>query len=125
MTTDTASTSPSEPAPGSTIDPVELPATIRTFLAAHAAGEARTAVRLFTDDAVVVDQDESFSGTETVLDFLQNAGSEFKLHHRAHRRSTSRRPPLGGRQPHRGQLPGQRGRPRLPVHAHRRPHQRS
>ena len=77
MTTDTASTSPSEPAPGSTIDPVELPATIRTFLAAHAAGEARTAVRLFTDDAVVVDQDESFSGTETVLDFLQNAGSEF------------------------------------------------
>ena len=77
MTTDTASTSPSDRAPGSTIDPVELPATIRTFLAAHAAGEARTAVRLFTDDAVVVDQDESFSGTESVLDFLQNAGSEF------------------------------------------------
>ena len=59
------------------IDPVALPATIRTFLAAHAAGEARTAARLFTDDAVVVDQDESFSGTESVLDFLQNAGSEF------------------------------------------------
>lgn len=77
MTTDTASTSPSDRAPGSTIDPVELPATINTFLAAHAAGEARTAVRLFTDDAVVVDQDESFSGTESVLDFLQNAGSEF------------------------------------------------
>ena len=51
-TTDTASTSPSDPAPGSSIDPVELPATIRTFLAAHAAGEARTAVRLFTDDLI-------------------------------------------------------------------------
>ena len=77
MTTDTASASPSDRASGSTIDPVELPVTIRTFLAAHAAREARTAVRLFTTDAVVVDQDESFSGTDSVLDFLQNSGSEF------------------------------------------------
>ena len=77
MTTDTASASPSDRASGSTIDPVELPVTIRTFLAAHAAREARTAVRLLTDDAVIVDQDESFSGAESVLDFLQNAGSEF------------------------------------------------
>ena len=40
------------PLPGAASTPVELPATIRTFLAAHAAGEARTAVRLFTDDLI-------------------------------------------------------------------------
>jgi hypothetical protein len=37
MTTDTASASPSDRASGSTLDPAELPVTIRTFLAAHAA----------------------------------------------------------------------------------------
>ncbi len=34
-------------------------------------------MRLFTPDAVVVDQDETFVGTDRVLDFLQSAGSEF------------------------------------------------
>ena len=59
------------------IRPAELPATIRAFLAAHSAREADAAVRTFTHDAVVVDQGETFRGTEQVLDFLQNAGSEF------------------------------------------------
>ena len=60
-----------------TIRPAGLPATIRTFLAAHAAREADAAARTFTHDAVVVDQDETFRGTEQVLDFLHNAGSQF------------------------------------------------
>lgn len=60
-----------------TIRPDELPATIRAFLAAHAAREADAAVRTFTDDAVVVDQAETFRGTDQVLAFLRDAGSEF------------------------------------------------
>lgn len=61
----------------SDIRPVDLPATIRAFLAAHAAREVDAAARTFTDDAVVVDQDETFRGTDRVLDFLRHAGSEF------------------------------------------------
>jgi len=60
-----------------TIPSAELPATIRAFLAAHAAREADVAVRTFTPDAAVVDQDERFCGTERVLDFLGSSGSEF------------------------------------------------
>ena len=60
-----------------TIDPTQLPATIRAYLAAHAAGEADAAARTFASTAVVVDQDETFRGTEEVLDFLRNAGGEF------------------------------------------------
>ncbi|MCF6376330.1 nuclear transport factor 2 family protein [Nocardioides KLBMP 9356] len=55
----------------------ELPATIRAFLAAHTVREADAALRTFTHDPVVVDQDETFSGTEEVSDFLRNAGAEF------------------------------------------------
>jgi ketosteroid isomerase-like protein len=59
------------------IRPDELPATIRRFLAAHSAREAGAAARAFTHDAVVVDQNETFRGTEQVRHFLQSSGSEF------------------------------------------------
>lgn len=59
------------------IDPTQLPATIRAFLAAQTAGETDAAARTFTEDAVVTDQGETFRGTEQVRDFLQHAGSEF------------------------------------------------
>lgn len=59
------------------VRPDELPATIRAFLAAHSAREAEAAARTFTDDAVVIDQDETFRGVEQVFDFLHNAGSQF------------------------------------------------
>ena len=59
------------------IDPAQLPATIRAYLAAHAAGEADAAARTFTPTAVVVDQGETFRGTARVLDFLRGAGSDF------------------------------------------------
>jgi ketosteroid isomerase-like protein len=59
------------------IDPTELPATIRSYLVAHAARDTDTAVQTFSPDAVVVDQGRTFSGTDEVLHFLQNAGVEF------------------------------------------------
>jgi len=65
------------PTTDTSIEPTELPATIRAFLAAHASREAETAARAFTEDAVVVDQDETYAGSARVLDFLQGAGSEF------------------------------------------------
>lgn len=61
----------------SDIRPDDLPATIRAFLAAHAAREVGAAARTFDDDAVVVDQDETFRGADQVLDFLRHSGSEF------------------------------------------------
>jgi hypothetical protein len=60
-----------------TIQPTQLPSTIRAYLAAHAAGEADAAIRAFTATAVVVDQGQTFRGTSQVLDFLRSAGGEF------------------------------------------------
>ena len=59
------------------IHPTDLPATIRGYLAAHAARDADTAIRAFSPDAVVIDEGRTFRGTDDVLDFLRSAGSEF------------------------------------------------
>lgn len=59
------------------IQPTDLPATIRAYLAAHTAREADVAIRAFTPDAVVLDDGHAFRGTAEVLDFLENAGSEY------------------------------------------------
>jgi hypothetical protein len=59
------------------IQPTELPTTIRNFLAAHAARDATTAIDAFSPDAVVVDEGRTYRGTDEVLDFLRNAGTEF------------------------------------------------
>ena len=59
------------------IPPTQLPATIRAFLAAHAAGEADAALATFSPTAVVVDQGRTFRGTQEVLEFLRHAGGEF------------------------------------------------
>ena len=69
MTTDTTNET--------TIEPADLPATIRTFLAAHAAREVDAAARAFTSDAFIVDQGETFRGSERVRHFVEHAGSEF------------------------------------------------
>ena len=50
------------------IEPSGLPAVIRSYLAAHTARDADTAVRAFTTDAVVTDE---------VLEFLRSAGGQF------------------------------------------------
>ena len=70
MTTPTTSTP-------TTIQPTELPAPIRSFLAAHVARDAGTAIRALTPDAVVTDEGRTFRGSEEILGFLQRSGSEF------------------------------------------------
>ncbi len=60
-----------------TIQPTELPAPIRNYLAAHVARDADTAIRAFTPDAVVTDEGRTFRGTEEILGFLRHSGSEF------------------------------------------------
>jgi hypothetical protein len=60
-----------------TIEPTELPPTIRAYLAAHAAGQAEAAVRAFAPTAVVVDEGKTFRGTEQVLGFLRHGGGGY------------------------------------------------
>ena len=59
------------------IQPDQLPATIRGYLAAHAARDADGALHAFTPTAVVVDEDPAFRGTEEIRGFLSKAGAEF------------------------------------------------
>ncbi len=59
------------------VQPSDLPATLSSYLAAHAAGDTGTAVRAFGPTAVVVDQGRTFRGTDEVLCFLRGAGAEF------------------------------------------------
>ena len=59
------------------IQPDQLPATIRSYLAAHDAGDADTALRAFTPTAVVVDDGVTYRGTEEIRSFLAQAGAEF------------------------------------------------
>ncbi|MFF7382105.1 DUF4440 domain-containing protein [Streptomyces griseoluteus] len=55
-----------------------LPTTVREFLAAHVVRDAGTASSFLAEDAVIVDQDETFRGREETYAFLRDAGSEFE-----------------------------------------------
>ena len=55
-----------------------LPTTVHDFFAAHVVRDADTASSLLTEDAVVVDQGETFRGREAAHAFLRDAGSEFE-----------------------------------------------
>ncbi|MFI1839306.1 nuclear transport factor 2 family protein [Streptomyces olivaceoviridis] len=55
-----------------------LPATVREFFAAHVVRDADTASSFLAEDAVVVDQGETFRGREEAYAFLRDAGSEFE-----------------------------------------------
>lgn len=55
----------------------QLPATVREYLASHAARDVDAALRAFAPDAVVTDEGRTFRGTEQVRDFLGHAGAEF------------------------------------------------
>jgi ketosteroid isomerase-like protein len=61
----------------STIHPSQLAATIRGYLAAHAARDADAAIGAFAPDAVVVDDGRTFTGTAEILDFLSRSATEF------------------------------------------------
>ncbi len=60
-----------------TIEPSQLPSTVRSYLSAHAAGEVDRALRAFAPSAVVVDEGHTFRGTEEVRAFLDTAGSAY------------------------------------------------
>ncbi|MEJ2889450.1 nuclear transport factor 2 family protein [Actinomycetospora aeridis] len=62
-----------------TIQPDQLPVTIRTYLAAHDAGDTDTALGAFTPTAVVVDDGSTYRGTEEIRGFLTRAGAEFTV----------------------------------------------
>ncbi|MFF7551164.1 nuclear transport factor 2 family protein [Streptomyces canus] len=55
-----------------------LPTTVREFFAAHVVRDADTASSFLAEDAVVVDQGETFRGREEAHAFLRDAGSEFE-----------------------------------------------
>jgi ketosteroid isomerase-like protein len=55
-----------------------LPTTVRDFFAAHVVRDADTASSFLAEDAVLVDQGETFRGREEVHAFLRDAGSEFE-----------------------------------------------
>ncbi|MCF6506625.1 nuclear transport factor 2 family protein [Blastococcus sp. MG754426] len=59
------------------IRPDQLPAPIRSYLAAHAARDADTALRAFAPGAVVVDEGTTYRGTEEIRGFLSHAGAAF------------------------------------------------
>jgi ketosteroid isomerase-like protein len=59
------------------IRPDELPATIRTYLAAHTASDVDAALPAFAPTAVVVDDGSTYRGTKEVRRFLSRAGAEF------------------------------------------------
>ncbi|HEX7308527.1 nuclear transport factor 2 family protein [Lentzea sp.] len=55
-----------------------LPATLRDFFTAHVVHDADVSSSFLTDDAVIVDQDETFRGREETHAFLRDAGTEFE-----------------------------------------------
>lgn len=65
-----------EPRSGPRFD--ALPTTVRDFLAASTVHDADTASAFLAEDAVVVDQADTFRGREEVHAFLRDAGSEFE-----------------------------------------------
>ncbi len=59
------------------IEPTQLPATIRAYLAAHAAGETDAAARTFAPTAAVTDEGHTYRGSQEVLEFLRKGGSQY------------------------------------------------
>ena len=55
----------------------ELPATITTYLTAHQARDAATAITAFTAHAVVTDEGHTYRGRDSISDWLLNAASGF------------------------------------------------
>lgn len=58
--------------------PSDLPTVIGDYLAAHTARATDDAIQLFAPGAIVVDEGRTYRGIDEVLDFLRNAGSEFR-----------------------------------------------
>jgi ketosteroid isomerase-like protein len=55
----------------------DLPATVRSYLAAHAARDTGTALAAFTEDAEVTDEGRTHRGTEEIREWLEHSSSEY------------------------------------------------
>jgi len=60
-----------------TVQPHQLPATIRSFLAAHHIRDIDAAARAFSSDAVVVDEGRTYRGSVEIGEFLGKAGAQY------------------------------------------------
>jgi ketosteroid isomerase-like protein len=60
-----------------TISPRQLPETIRRYLVAHEARDLNTALSYYTEDATVIDEGNTYSGSQQIRDWLANAASEY------------------------------------------------
>jgi ketosteroid isomerase-like protein len=60
-----------------TVDPAELPATVREYLTAHLARDVNAALARYTDDAVVVDDGRTYRGHGEIAAWLRRAASEY------------------------------------------------
>jgi hypothetical protein len=60
-----------------TIDPAGLPVTITDYLMARRVRAADRAITYFTSDAVVIDEGETYSGTDGIRAWLERSGSEY------------------------------------------------
>ena len=56
---------------------LELPAPVRAYVTAHAAGDDEAAVRAFAPDATVPDEGKTFSGTAEILAWRRRAAAEW------------------------------------------------
>jgi ketosteroid isomerase-like protein len=65
----------SDPVPE--ISPDQLPEAITTYLSAHRARDLDTAVGLYTDDATVIDEGNSYHGRGQIRDWLQRSAGEY------------------------------------------------
>ena len=54
-----------------------MPAAVRDYLTAHAAGDDDATVRAFAPDAVVTDEDKTFSGTREISAWRYRAATEW------------------------------------------------
>lgn len=55
----------------------ELPATMTTYLTAHQARDAATAIAAFTGDAVVTDEGRDYRGREEIMAWLTGSSSAY------------------------------------------------
>ena len=55
----------------------ELPAVIETYQHAHDQRQTDKALAAFADDATVIDEGDSYAGTDRIRWWLENAASEF------------------------------------------------
>jgi hypothetical protein len=59
------------------VDPAELPTTVRAYLAAHDSRDVDAALACCTDDAVVVDEGRTYRGRLEIAGWLRRSASEY------------------------------------------------